>query len=168
MSNVTIRKAERSDIPEIQRLCRQLDRYHAELLPEIFQSLQGNAQGNEILLKWIECEDADYLLAELDDTVVGFLNVKRSAHPTFPVFRPHEFAMIESAVVDNPHRGKGIGTKLFDAAVVWARENGLRYVQTTVWDANTGAREFYVDQGFRPLTLRLELDTERDADEADI
>jgi len=69
--------------------------------------------------------------------------------------------MIENAVVDKPFRGKGVGGKLFEAAIAWAVERGLRYVQTTVWHDNTGAMEFYVDHGFRPMTVRLELDTER-------
>ena len=58
---------------------------------------------------WMEREDANYLLAELEGTVVGFLNVQQSTHPRFPMFRPHAFAMIENAVVDKPHRRKGIG-----------------------------------------------------------
>lgn len=80
------------------------------------------------------------------------------------MFRLHEFAMIENAVVDEPYRGKGVGTILFGAAIDWARDHRLRYVQTSGWHENAGAREFYLDQGFRPMTLRLELDTERDAE----
>jgi len=75
------------------------------------------------------------------------------------MFRPHDFAMIENAVVDKPYRGKGIGRALFDAAIEWARDHGLRHVQTTVWHENAGARGFYLNQGFRPMTVRLELDT---------
>ena len=76
------------------------------------------------------------------------------------MFRPREFAMIESAVVDRPHRGKGIGRALLDAAIEWAKEHGARHVQTTVWHENAGARAFYLDQGFRPMTIRLELERE--------
>jgi len=50
---------------------------------------------------------------------------------------------------------------LFAAAIKWASEKGLRYVQVSVWYDNAAAREFYIDQGFRPMTMRLELDTER-------
>lgn len=164
MSDPTIRKAALRDIPEIQRLYRQGDRHHAELLPQVFQPLDGDARGNEVVQQWIDRDDADYLVAELDDRVVGFLNVQRSSHPHFPMFRPHEFAMIENFVVDSPYRGKGIGSVLFGAAIKWAREMGLRYVQTTLWHNNARAREFYLSRGFRPLTVRLELDTERNAE----
>jgi GNAT superfamily N-acetyltransferase len=162
--NPTIRKAELRDIPEIQRLYRQLDAHHTELLPEVFQPVDGDARGNELVGKWIDREDAVYLLAELNGQVVGFVNVQQASHPNYPMFRPHQFAMIENAVVDKPHRGRGIGTLLFHAAIDWARGHGLCHVQATVWHENAGAREFYLDQGFRPMTVRLELKTEGDAE----
>jgi GNAT superfamily N-acetyltransferase len=160
----TIREARAEDIPEIQRLYRQLDIHHANLLPGLFQPVDGDARGNDFIQKWIDRDDADYLLAELDERVVGFVNVQRACHPKYPMFRTHEFAMIENAVVDEPYRGKGVGTALFGAAIDWARAHSLRHVQTTVWHENAGAREFYIGQGFRPMTVRLELDTERDAE----
>ena len=154
------RKAESGDIPEIQRLYRQGDSHHADLLPEVFQPVEGDVRGNDFVQKLIDWDDADYLVAELDGQVIGFVNVQRASHPKYPMFRPHEFALIEDAVVDEPYRGKGVGTILFRAAIDWARDHGLRYVQTTVWHANVGAREFYLNQGFRPMTMKLELDSE--------
>lgn len=157
--NPIIRKAQIRDIPEIQRLYGQLDGHHAELLPKVFQPVDGDARGDDVLRKWMERDDSDYLLAELDGQVIGFINVQRASHPKYPMYRPHEFALIENAVVDKSHRGKGIGTALFRAAIDWAREHGVRYVQTSVWHENVGAREFYLGQGFHPMTVRLELDT---------
>lgn len=157
-TDLTIRKAEFRDIPEIQRLYRQLDQYHVDLLPEVFQTVDGNARGDDFLRKFIERNNADYLLAELNGTIVGFINVQKSAHPPYPSFRHHEFAMIEDAVVDMPLRGKGIGRKLFTTAIEWARQHDLKYIQTSVWHDNEGAREFYLEEGFRPMTMRMELD----------
>jgi diamine N-acetyltransferase len=163
MSNLAIRRAEVRDIDDIQRLYRQLDRHHAELLPEVFQPLQGDARSDEFVQLRIERDDAAYLLAELDGTVIGFVDVQRSAHPGYRMFRPREFAMIDNLVVDEAQRGQGIGKSLLQAAITWAGENGLRYVQTSVWDANARARDLYLGQGFAPVTVRLELDIEADA-----
>lgn len=166
MNEITLRAAGARDIPEIQRLYRQLDRHHAELLPGIFRPVDGDARGNDVVQKWIERDDADYLLAELDGEVVGFINLQRSNHPKYPMFRPHDFALIENAMVDKPCRGKGIGKALLAAAIEWARGRDLRHVQTTVWHGNAGAREFYLHQGFSPMTVRLELDTEANEEPA--
>jgi ribosomal protein S18 acetylase RimI-like enzyme len=114
--------------------------------------------------QWIDREDADYIVAELDGRVVGFVNIECASHPDAPVFRPREFAHIENAVVCEALRGKGIGHRLFDAVVAWAKERGLQHVQVSVWHENEGAREFYLSQGFRPITVRMELDTEPNAE----
>lgn len=161
-----IRRASAEDIPAIQRLYRQLDEHHVRLLPGVFQSVDGDARPDSLIAQWIEDEGADYLLAEADGEVVGFVNVRKSSHPQYPMFRPHDFALIENAVVDEPHRGRGIGKALFGATMRWAKDRGIRYVQTTVWHENVGAREFYLDQGFCPMTVRVELDTEKGSEKA--
>jgi GNAT superfamily N-acetyltransferase len=90
--------------------------------------------------------------------VVGFVNVRKSSHPAYPMFRSRDFVMIDNAVVDGPRRGTGIGKALFGAATAWARERGLRCVRVTVWHENADARRFYLDRGFRPLTTKMEMD----------
>ena len=109
-------------------------------------------------MKWIVRDDADYLLAEINSEILGFLNIQQSTRAEYPIFKEHLFALIENAVVDSKYRGKGIGTLLFNAATDWARNHGLRYVQISVWCANKGAQQFYIEQGFQPMTQKLELD----------
>ena len=164
MSKLTLRNAELRDVDEIQRLYRQLDRHHADLLPDVFQPLAGDARPEAVIRTRIHGDGADYLLAELDGAVVGFVDVQRAAYPDYPMFRPREFGLIDNLIVDERHRGKGVGKRLFEAAIDWIRDRGLRSVQTTVWDANTRARDFYFQQGFAPTTLRLELAIEEDAE----
>ena len=151
-----IRQATIDDVPAIQRLNRELDKHHADLLPGIFRPLSEDARPDSVVGDWIKNADADYLVAE-ENGIVGFINIRRASHPRYPMFKAHEFAMIEDAVVEQSVRGRGIGTQLFNAAIVWARERGLEYVQTMVWSANRRTREFYLDQGFQTLTERLEL-----------
>lgn len=166
MSEVVIRKAIYPDIDAIQRLYRQLDRHHVTVLPEVFQSIDGDARTPEMVATFIMDEDADYLVAERDDEILGFLTVQEKSHPTFTVYKPYRFAMIENAVVDRSHRGQGIGTALFDAAKKWAAERALRFVQTSLWTANDRAKRFYLDRGFRSITEQMELDlSRRDADQ---
>lgn len=162
MNNLTIRSAEVRDVDDIQRLYRQLDRHHAALLPDVFQRLEGDARPDAFIQTRIQGDDAGYLLAELDGAVIGFVDVQRAAYPHYPMFRPREFGLIDNLIVDEPHRGKGIGKRLFEAAIDWARERGLGSVQTSVWDANARARDFYLQQGFAPTTLRLERAIETD------
>jgi ribosomal protein S18 acetylase RimI-like enzyme len=164
-TKISIRKANAEDIPEIQRLYRQLDRYHADLLPGVFQPVGGDARPPDVVQTWIVRDDAAYLLAEADGKVIGFVSIQKASHPTYPMFRPHGFAMIENAVVDEPYRGHGVGKMLVGAATRWAKERGLQYLQTSVWSANARACEFWRQEGFEPLTVKLELDVDKRAAE---
>ena len=158
---MNIRPATVDDVAAIQHLYRELDRHHADLMPGVFRHLADDARPTKLILDWIENPEADYLVAEEDGWIVGFLNLRRAAHPRFPMFQPHDYAEIENAVIEGSRRGGGIGTQLFNAAVAWAQERGLQYVQTTVWTANSTAKEFYLHQGFQPMTEKLELDLKK-------
>lgn len=46
------------------------------------------------------------------------------------------------------HRGGGYGSKLMEAAISWAREQGLSWIQLFVFENNTPARGLYKKFGF--------------------
>ena len=144
-----VRQAVIDDVLAIQGLNRELDGFHGDLWPGVFGRLEGDARGDSVILDWINGADSDYLVAEEDGRVVGFLSIRKAARPGYAMFRPGDFAMIEDVVVAASCRGSGVGTRLFEAAVGWARERGLGAVQTMVWSANEGAREFYLGRGNR-------------------
>lgn len=160
MAAVSIRTAVDSDVPAIQSLYRQLDRYHADLLPHVFQPVAGDARADQMLQQAVADLNADYLIAEREGQVVGFLSLRVAQTPNYPVFRPRRFVFIEDAVVDESHRGAGVGKALFNAAVDWAKGRGATSIQTSVWEANAVAKEFYEAQGLRPALVRMELDVE--------
>lgn len=58
-------------------------------------------------------------------------------------------AWIEDLAVDRDHRGRGLGTRLLDAAVNWGREQGLHGVFLETQDWNPPACRFYLRYGFR-------------------
>lgn len=157
MGEIETRIATMEDYSEICRLYRQLDEHHADILPDVFQRFPDPPRPREVVARFIEQDRADYILAIADGRIVGFLNLSVSSHPPYPMFREYEFAAVENVIVDAECRGKGIGASLLKEAKAWAQERGLHFMQTTVWSANEGARAFYVNQGFGPLTERLEL-----------
>ena len=160
MNDITIRIAESSDVSEIQRLYQQLDRHHADILPMVFQPVDSDVRADDVILNWINRDDAVYLLAEMSGKVIGFLHLKRAAHPNFPVFRKHEYARIEDAIIDKSYRGRGIGKMLLNAAVKWVKDQGIKHIQLLVWQENAAAVEFYLNQGFKPINVKMEMNIE--------
>jgi ribosomal protein S18 acetylase RimI-like enzyme len=62
---------------------------------------------------------------------------------------PHdEYGHIIGMYVDAQQRGKGIGTKLLDAGIAWARERGLSSISLLVFPHNTHAISLYRKAGF--------------------
>ena len=102
--------------------------------------------------------------AEHESQLVGFLEIREASNPNLPMFKARRFAKVDSAVVDEAMRGSGIGTRLFEGAVTWARERGLNSIETAVWNCNTEAHKFYLDQGFQPVVQKLELEIRADGD----
>ena len=156
LEDLSVRKAVIEDAAALHRLYHQLDRHHADLLPEVFRPLGRDPRSEAFIGDVLDDPRAAFFVAVLDGEVVGFLEIRISGPPDFPVFRKRDFAYIENTAVDASLRGRGIGEALFDAALEWAASHGVDRIQTSVWNENTGAVRFYERRGFRPVTLRLE------------
>lgn len=160
MNKTKIRLATMDDYDIICRLLEQVDRHHVAILPEFFQSFSGPPRSREVVAAYVEGQDADYILAEVDEAIVGLIDIKKDNHPNYPMFKPYDFAMIGNIVVDEGYRRQGVATALFEEAKRWAKRHGLKSIRLTVWIANTSAMEFYKKQGFQPLTEKMELKLE--------
>jgi ribosomal protein S18 acetylase RimI-like enzyme len=156
MEQVVVRKAGLEDIESIQAMLSQIDRYHSDLLPAVFRPVEG-ARPDDLIESLIREEGSDCFLAMVGAEVVGFLDIKELATPDFPLFIPSKYALIDNMVVDEDHRGRGIGRLLMERAKAWAGGKGLDRIQLTVWSENESAIRFYRGQGFRTVIERMEV-----------
>ncbi|MDT9699888.1 GNAT family N-acetyltransferase [Streptomyces sp. P17] len=86
----------------------------------------------------------DYLVAELDRRVVGYI---RLAFPT-PLASNAHVRQIQGLAVSDEARGLGVGRALIRAAVEEARRRGARRLTLRVLGHNTPARKLYESEGF--------------------
>jgi RimJ/RimL family protein N-acetyltransferase len=89
------------------------------------------------------------IVAVADGNVVGSIHLELSRHG---------YAELGMALA-REWRGRGIGSKLLEAAIDWAREHGAHKLILGVWPHNTAAialyRKFgFVDEGLRPKLMR--------------
>jgi RimJ/RimL family protein N-acetyltransferase len=77
-------------------------------------------------------------VAEANGEIVGMLHVERSR------FGFGELGM----AVARPWRGQGVGTALLEAAIEWAREEGLHKLSLSVFPHNASAIALYRRFGF--------------------
>jgi ribosomal protein S18 acetylase RimI-like enzyme len=149
MTDVTIRKAKRSDIEKLAQLKLQLQQHCEESNSLIWQMTKEGAA----LLKQKVSDDLDnvnghVLVAELDGEIIGFAYGEIS-HRTD--YSPGIVGSISTVYVDRKARRKGVGTLLvrqicefFESEVI--EDVTLRYVV-----GNKEAEIFWSKLGFNPV-----------------
>lgn len=92
------------------------------------------------------------LVAELDGAVVGTIFLKQ--HQTHDMANP--VTGITALVVDEKHRGTGIGKRLLSEAEAWGKVRGSSQLFVSVaGDNNLNSKSFYEYSGFTCMGYRL-------------
>ncbi|MFN3872944.1 MAG: GNAT family N-acetyltransferase [Ignavibacterium sp.] len=139
--NLTIRRAEKTDIPTILKLIKELAEYE-KLLHEVVTTekhLEEVIFGNK---KFVEV-----LIAEINGEIAGqtifFYN--------FSTFVGRPGLYIEDLYVRPQYRGKGIGKALLYEVIKLAKERNCGRVEWVVLDWNKPAIDFYKSIGAKSL-----------------
>ena len=150
---MVFRKATVDDIDTINKLFHELDTGAIEMQPEHFQR---GSRSFEYLSGLINDEKSDFLLAIIDEEIIGLslLFAKETANISLLV--PCKFAYIQDFVVAEKYRNKGIGTALIEQSKQWARERQLDYLRLSVIPANVDAQRFYARHGLTEQMITME------------
>ena len=90
-----------------------------------------------------------FFIAELSDLAIGFVRI---------YYDEKSFGLaceVETLVVDDAFRGRGVGETLMEHVETEAREAGARAVRVNVLHVNDGGLRFYEKHGYRPVAVRL-------------
>jgi GNAT superfamily N-acetyltransferase len=102
-------------------------------------------------------DTAVVLVARRNDTVVGL--VAGYTAQSSPTRQPVTFGVLRSMYVRSDDRGAGVGQRLAEAFIEWARHQGCVEVHVDCYFENALARRLYERTGFVPRsvahTLRL-------------
>ncbi len=148
-----IRQATIEDSPVIARLMTQL------MEASGYEDWPISSEQIEDTLRKMANNDAyQVLLAEDKGQVVGLLGL--SFRHT--LFHPAPTALIDELVVDQGHRGQGIGRRLMAEAIKRCRAAGCCEVEVSTERSNEAAQEFYRQHGFNHEAVLFELEFEED------
>jgi ribosomal protein S18 acetylase RimI-like enzyme len=154
-----IRKATIEDLKRVQELCSFLFDYEYNKdngdksldLDWIFKK-----SGEDYIRDAITGRDSCVFVAVDDSVIVGYVEGG--------IFKPEEYRKIPKMVrleffyVLEEFRGKGIGDKLYEAFVEWAKEKGAKSMSVEVTTSNSGAMKFYKKNGFGDYHSVLEME----------
>lgn len=87
---------------------------------------------------------ATYLLAEEEGQIRGYIGV----------WNVMSEGQITNVAVEPNHRGKGIGQKLVQALVEYAKANELEVLILEVRESNAAAQKVYSKAGFKEVAIR--------------
>lgn len=109
-----------------------------------------------LLHAWIGLEGSRLLVAEMDETIVGFTLVQR-VEPN--LFSDVTFLQIEGLFVHEAHRRRGIARSLLAEVSRLAEDNGIEHIITIVLTGSRQELRFLAGLGFAPAGARRVVDT---------
>ncbi len=155
-NQMQIRRAQASDISDIQRLLVQVCTVHAEGRPDLFQA--GGTKYTAAELEEIIADDDRPIFVGVgeDGHVMGyaFCVIEDFTQDTA---RTHVRSLyIDDICVDEAARGRHVGSAVYNYVIDWAREQGFYNVTLNVWSCNPGAQRFYEAMGMKPYKIGME------------
>ena len=153
MLQVVIRRATPDDVEGILPLWNELMDYHAALDAR-FQPAPGAEESwSDILLDFLQDDDACVLVADAGGKLVGF--IMGLVRENLPVLLPSKYGLVTDICVDPGWRRQDIGRRLFEALKDWFRKKELFTVQLDVAHFNPVSQAFWRAMGCGDFLDRL-------------
>jgi len=156
MPDVTIRRATRSDLPELGRLGALLMRTHYAFDQKRFLEPGANAEEGYAWFLGEQLKDdtnAVVLAAERDGDVIGY--VYAALEPISWKELRDACGFIHDIVVEERGRRSGVATALMDAAMAWLKERGAPRVVLGTAEQNEPAQRLFARMGFRRTMVEM-------------
>lgn len=155
---MNITTATHVDVPALALLLGDLFSQESEFTPNEAAQRRGLAQ-------IIANPDVGVIFVAKDgETVVGMVNLLFTISTALGA----RVAILEDMIVSSRYRGVGIGGRLLDHAITFARDTGCARLTLLTDRGNERAQRFYGRRGFQPspmIPLRLALTEGGDAGE---
>jgi GNAT superfamily N-acetyltransferase len=136
--NIRIDCATAEDLPQLADLLTELFALESDFAPDRAKQLRGLAA---ILA---EPQLGRLFVLRVDGQVAGMAN----ALITISTSEGGKVLLLEDVIVSHAHRGGGLGRKLINHVLDWAKQQGMTRVTLLADRDNTPALDFYRKLGF--------------------
>lgn len=150
-----IRKAQLKDIKDIDRLLYQVHEIHALSRPDLFK--KGEKKYNdEELIQIMQDPNRPIFVYENNGKVLGYAFCIISDHADSVSLVNYKNLYIDDLCVDSNTRGQGIGKKLYEFVLSYAKSINCYNVTLNVWAKNEKALKFYQSIGMDIQKIGME------------
>ena len=151
-----IRRANESDIPEINRLLGQVLEVHHNGRPDLFRGNTKKYTDDELKLLLRDDNRPVFVDSDNDGNVAGYAFCIFQKHTNNNILTDIKTLYIDDLCVDESIRGQHIGTRLYNYVLGFAKESGCYNVTLNVWSCNESAMKFYESCGMKPQKIGME------------
>lgn len=152
---VRVRLARAGDAENIVALHIEVQRLHAEAVPQRYKPATGETLPLATIHEWLSNPDKQFWVAEEAAELVGYLLLDMQRRPETPATYPLNLLYIDQIGVKQEAQQRGIGEQLIAAAKEVARQQKITTLGLDVCDFNDKARRFFARQGFVPFSHRM-------------
>jgi len=150
---MNIRTANLTDIEKILFLENQVFELHSKKRPDW---IGKNPLTYDSIKNIIESNNGKIFIAEDNNEIVGHCIINIREIKNHNMFHDMNNIEIDDLCVDEKHRKKGIGKKLFEEVKTYSKENRINFIELMVWEFNENARKFYENMGMKIRINRME------------
>jgi len=144
MQGYPITEAEPANIPALALLLEQLFNLESDFRPNAGKQ----AAGLRLIIENPELGRIFVLRSQ--DHIIGMANALR----TISTAEGCPVLLLEDVIVAEPYRGKGLGAKLVNHVLDWAKLQGIQRITLLADRENGPAQRFYEKLGFRESAMK--------------
>ncbi len=154
-NKIIIRKAEPRDLTAIVEMARAMADYHHSL-DAYYKTSASYKNLEEDLAEEFEDKDSALLIAEEDRKIIGYFRGMIEPAPMY--LAPKKIGVVYDLFIKPEYRGKGVGKKIFQAALGWFQDRNVKNIELNVDARNEPGKNFWKQHGFSEYKIRMRLD----------
>lgn len=155
MKELSIRRAEESDMPAIDRLLYQVHKVHSDVRPDLFKP--GAKKYTDDELKVIIADDKrPVFVAQKNGEVIGYAFCIHQQYVDNNNMTDVKTLYIDDLCVDENARNEHVGRQLYEYVIDYAKKSDCYNVTLNVWADNHNAVKFYEKLGMKVQKTGME------------
>ncbi len=151
---MNIRDAQEADLAAMARLLLIVHQLHVDAEPKTYRPISHEI-ATEFLRKRRSEAGTHLRLAETESNLMGYCCAVIRPPSELPLLQSRKVLYVNEVVVDPTSRRKGVGHALMDDLKQLAGREHVEELELDVSEFNTEARQFFLDQDFEPVRVRM-------------